>query len=332
MNIFITGATGYIGSRLALRLAVEGHTIHAMYRDDSKATILNHPNIKLFRGDILDRKSLGTAIAGCEQVYHTAAFAKVWDREPSRIYRLNVEGTMNVITAGIEAGVKKFVCTSTAGVFGPAVNSSAIDETCPLPQTYFTDYEASKAIAEKSLHTLCLSGLNIVIVNPSRVYGPGLLSESNGVTRMIKSYVEGHWRMIPGNGKSPGNYVHVEDVVTGHILAMQYGLKGENYILGDCNISYNQLFEKLNNILSVKRTMIHIPLGVMMFLSGLMLLIAKISGKPPLITPPLVKKFNHKWIVSSDKAISELGYKPMGIDAGLQNTVNWILEQKTLKL
>ncbi len=331
MKIFISGATGFIGSRLALRLASEGNIVHALYRSAVKSEIIRHPNIVLFKGDILEGASLAAAMAGCDQAYHTAAFAKVWDPHPARIYRLNIEGAMNVISAGIACGVKKFVCTSTAGVYGPSGETGFVDESTPKPPKYFIDYEASKAILEEILRTLSRSGISVVIVNPTRVYGPGLLSESNGVTRMIKSYTEGRWRMIPGNGKSVGNYVHVEDVVTGHILAMDKGLSGENYILGGDNISYNDFFAVLGSLSGKKQGMFHIPLAFMMILSHTLLRFAMLSGREPLITPPLVKKFLHHWNVSSSKAIAELGYHPMSIGSGLKSTLTWLDDLKTLQ-
>ena len=324
MKIFISGATGFIGSRLAIRLADDGNIIQALYRSENKTHLINHPNIKLFKGDILDIPSLQAAMAGCVQVYHTAAFAKVWEPDHNRIYRLNIEGTVNVINAGIEAGVKKFVCTSTAGVYGPSGKNKLVDENSTKPGNYFTVYESSKAILEKILLTISKSGIYIVMVNPTRVYGPGPLSQSNGVTRMIKSYSEGRWRVIPGNGKSTGNYVYVEDVVTGHILAMNKGLSGENYILGGSNESYNELFSKLSFLMGKKYQMAHLPLWLMLLVSELMIGFAKITGKEPLITPPLVKKFMHEWNVSSTKAIRELGYTPVNLNLGLKNTLEWI--------
>lgn len=324
MKIFISGATGFIGSRLALRLAGEGHQVHALYRAESKRAILQHPNIQLFKGDILDFNSLVVPVEGCSQIYHAAAFARVWDRDPSTVYRQNIEGTMNVIRAGIMAGVKRIVCTSTAGVLGPSVPGILVDEDTPRPPNYFIDYECSKKIMEEILHTLSLVGAEIIIVNPSRVFGPDIMSDSNGITRIMQRYIQGKWHIIPGDGKSIGNYVYIEDVVTGHIQAMENGKPGERYVLGGDNLTYNELFEELAQVTGKRNFMIHLPFPIMKIISQMMLFIARISGRPPLITPALVTKYNHNWNLSSAKAQKELNYQPVNFKTGAGLTINWL--------
>ncbi|MCB8995251.1 MAG: NAD-dependent epimerase/dehydratase family protein [Bacteroidales bacterium] len=326
MKIFISGATGFIGSRLALRLADQGNTIHALYRSENKTSVLNHPNIRLFKGDILDKNSIENAIRGCDQVYHTAAFAKIWDRDPSQIYRLNIEGCLNVVNAGITAGVKRFVITSTAGVLGPSGKEKLIDENSPKPADYFIDYESSKALMEDELKNPDLANQEIIVVNPTRVYGPGILSESNSVTRMIKDYVEGRWHIIPGNGKSTGNYVFVEDVVSGHILAMEKGGPGERYILGGENISFNDFFRELSVVSGKKTWMIHIPVWLMLLLSRLVFSLSILFGKDPPVTPSLIRRYSHFWNLSSAKAMRKISYAPMGVKEGMKITIRWINE------
>jgi farnesol dehydrogenase len=168
--------------------------------------------------------------------------------------------------------------------------------------------------------------LDIVVVNPTRVYGPGLLSESNGVTRMIIDYLKHNWRYIPGSGRQSGNYVFVEDVVTGHLLAMEKGVPGERYVLGGENLTYLQLWQLVRSISHTEKKLLHIPLWLMLAVSRVMLALAKLSGKPPLIVPGLVRKFNHHWIVSSEKAASVLGYAPVPAEKGIEMTVRWINE------
>jgi nucleoside-diphosphate-sugar epimerase len=328
MKIFVSGATGFIGSRLTLRLAENGHLVHAIYRDESKTKVIQHQNIKLFKGDILDFNSLLIPMEGCSQVYHTAAFAKVWDKDISSIYRLNIEGSMNVVRAGIISGVKRIVCTSTAGVLGPSATGKSVDENTPRPVKYFLDYECSKSIMEETLKTVSAAGTDIIIVNPSRVYGPGVLSESNGVTRLIQKYIGGKWRIIPGNGKSIGNYVFVEDVVTGHIQAMEKGISGERYALGGTNMNYDEFFKELSDLTGKRCLMIHIPIPIIQTIAGLMLFIARITGKAPLITPSLVRKYYHDWDISSAKSVQHLDYNPVDFRTGAGLTIRWLQNHK----
>lgn len=326
-TVFVSGATGFIGSRLVKRLADEGNTVHALYRSKTKADSIRRKEVQLFKGDILDEESVMAAMKGCEQAYHVAAFAGVWSKDASLIHRLNVEGPLNIIRAARSCGTSRVVVTSTAGILGPSVGE-AVDENTPTPDSFFTPYEASKSAMELRLAELPDQDPEIIIVNPTRVYGPGVMSESNGVTKMIGQYLEGKWRFIPGDGKSSGNYVYVEDAVNGHLLAMEKGLPGERYVLGGENLSYNKLFEICREIGQVKFRLFHMPLWLMLSVASLMGLWTKISGMAPLILPGLVRKFNHNWIVSSGKAFKELGYKPMNAREGIGNTILWLKSQR----
>ena len=323
MKVFVSGATGFIGIQLVKRLVKQGDTVHALYRSESKADLIRLPGVNLFKGDILDASSLADAMKGCHAAYHTAAFAGVWSKDPKQVFRLNVDGAMNVIEAARKSGTARVVLTSTAGILGPS-KKEPVNESTPPPSSFFTLYEESKFQLEQKLLGRKEGNPEVVLVNPTRVYGPGYLSESNGVTRMIKQYMEGSWRLLPGDGLSLGNYVYVEDVVSGHLLAMQKGLAGERYVLGGDNISYMQLFEFIRNASGVKHRLFKVPLWLMMALAGLMQGISAITGRPPLIVPNLVRKFSHNWIVSSQKAIRELGYEARNAEEGIKQTVQWI--------
>jgi nucleoside-diphosphate-sugar epimerase len=323
MDVFVSGATGFIGIQLVKRLQAQGDTVHALYRSGTKADLIRLPGVNLFKGDILDRQSLIHAMKGCKQAYHTAAFAGVWSRDPTMVTRLNVDGALNVMEAARFSGTDRVVITSTAGILGPS-DTDPVDEATPPPSSFFTPYEASKFQLEQQLLGRREGNPEVVMVNPTRVYGPGYLSESNGVTRMIKQYLEGSWKFVPGNGLSSGNYVHVEDVVSGHLLAMQKGKAGERYILGGDHISYLQLFQFAREAGGVDYRLFRVPLWIMLAVAYLLEGISSLTGRPPLIVPGLVRKFNHNWIVSSDKAIRELGYQARSASEGIKQTVQWI--------
>lgn len=332
MKILVTGATGYIGQKLAFELANQGNTVHALVRDTRKAeTLLSHPEIKLFAGNILDQKSIAAAMQGCGQVYHLAALASVWHKNPDAFYKINVEGLKNVLECCLNLKIKNVLFTSTAGVAGDSKDGQPVAElTNPNPKLE-TLYEKSKVSAEILIKEFNKKGIRGIIVNPSRVYGPGLLTESNGFTRLLKMYISGKWKIKPGDGNSIGNYVYIDDVVNGLVLAMEKARPGERYLLGGINISYNAFFTLVNQLTGVKRKLIPFPLPLMLLLSQIQLFMAKVFGKQPLITPPFVRKYNKHWIVSSAKAEKELGYTITPLAEGIKKTISWLSKLETHK-
>lgn len=326
MKIFITGATGYIGNNLSKKLADEGNIIHALCRNEN-VNVLSHPNIKIFKGDITNKASIENAIKDCEQVYHLAAYARVWAKDMSIFYKLNVDGLRNVLDAAQNSSVQKIVFTSTAGTLGPSGSQPVKEDDARIGKP-FTDYEISKTQAENLCKEYCNKyGMHIVTVNPPRIYGHGIITESNAVTRLIKLYMAGKWKITPGDGKRTGNYVYIDDIVNGHILAMQKGRSDERYILAGVNASYNEFFYLLAKITGKKISLIKMPVWLMMIAGNAMQLYTNITGKPPLLTPPWIKKYYYDWSLSSEKAQHELGYTFISLEEGLQKTVDWLKQQ-----
>ncbi|MDX1904305.1 MAG: SDR family oxidoreductase [Thermonemataceae bacterium] len=328
-KVFLTGATGYVGELLAKKLVEQGKKVHILVRSVAKAKkiFLDDEQFKFFEGDLADKMQINLALEDCQEVYHLAAQAKVWDKNPGSFYQMNVEGTLNILNSSLEKKVKKVVLTSTAGVLGPSVAGVVTENTVQrIPHS--TEYERTKAISEKEALTYLEKGLEIVIVNPTRIYGPGQRSESNAVTKLLERYAQGKWRIMPGNGKKIGNYVFVDDVVEGHLLAMKNGKSGEKYILGGDNVSYQELFDIFGEITGKKLRLFNLPISVMMTFARLELLKANLLGKAPLITPNFVKKYLYDWHLSSEKATNELGYQITPIRDGLQRTFRWLQEGK----
>jgi len=323
MKIYITGATGFIGSNLTKRLIEEGNTVHALIRNPEKSKKINFENVFFKEGNLLDTNSLYQGMKGCEEVYHLAAFARPWAKQQDTYYKINVQGTLNVLIAAIKADVRKVVITSTAGVLGPS-GKDLSTENSGSNNIPFTEYEKTKILMEEKVWQLPKKQTQVVIVLPSRLYGPGELTVSNSVTKLIKLYSKGLWRLIPGNGQSIGNYVFIDDVLDGLILAMKKGKSGERYIIGGQNLSYNEFFETLGKVLGKNRFMIKIPLKIIMFISRIQLYLAELTGKPPVITPVWVKKYYHSWAISSNKAKNELGYQITPLPEGINKTLEWL--------
>jgi nucleoside-diphosphate-sugar epimerase len=322
-TVLVTGATGYVGKQLALRLAGSGHRVHALYRSETRIGGLGHENIRLFKGTLNDPDSLDKAMKGCEGVYHVAAFASVWTPRPEEIYEQNVTGTVNVLESALKSGVERVVHTSTAGVFGPSGDEPNREDK-PLATNHFVHYDRSKALAEQKVEAYVRDGMDVVIVNPTRIYGPGRMGDSNGVTRMIRDYITGRWHIIPGNGRSVGNYVYIEDVVKGHVLAMEKGRTGERYLLGGSNLSFNEFFRILKETAGCRHFLIRVPFSLGISLAAMMLTTAKLTGRMPMITPGHLKRYSRNWAVSIEKAGRELGYDPLEFREGLRETLAWL--------
>jgi len=325
-SVFITGATGFIGQHIALFLAEKGHCVHVLHRTSSDISGLNHPNIKLFIGDVTNSTSIEQAMKGCTGVFHIAAYAKQWGKDKDKFHKINYEGTLNVLNVAKKQNIQKAVFTSTAGVIGPSTSKELVDENTIRTVDFFFDYEKTKWMAEEKIQEFVKNGMDISIVSPTRVYGPGLLSESNGVTTMINQYYLGKWHMLPGNGKKIGNYVFVDDVVKGHYLAYTKGGAGERYILGGTNISYIDFFKNLNAVINSKYYLIKVPAFVIRIVAAINMLICYTTGKAPFITPSSARKFLFDWNVSSHKATKHLSYNPISLSEGLQKTINWLKE------
>jgi farnesol dehydrogenase len=332
VNCLLTGANGFIGSRLAEQLSSEGHTVKCLVRDPDRFRALNNlAGVTPVIGDLGSSAILETAASGCDTVFHLAAFAKPWSRDKTLPYRVNVTGTENLLKASAMAGVKRFVFTSSAAVIGPSPGVEPIDEDYPRTVPFFNEYEETKAEAEVLVRSYSNDGMECVIVNPTRVYGPGPVNESNAVTKMISMYARGRWRIIPGDGTCVGNYVLVDDVVRGHILAAFKGKPGHRYLLSGENLTFDQFFETLASLTGRRRKLLKVPVSLMTAGARLMELQAPLTGVAPLITASWVRKYLNHWSVSNHKAMEDLGYKPSSLSDGVKITLKWLGEAGILR-
>jgi nucleoside-diphosphate-sugar epimerase len=323
MKIFITGATGYIGQKLVARLLNQGHEVHALCRNKPESRLFENPRIKIFRGDLLDKEIIHQATTGCDQVYHIAAFARVWAKNPQTFFDINTQGTVNVLEAALDNGVKKVVFTSTGGTYGIS-NGKPITEDMVRGIDFFNEYECSKFIAEEQVLRYVQKGLDAVIVHPTRVYGPGVWTESNAVSQLVRRYIMGDWHIIPGNGKAVGNFTYIDDVVDGHLLAMDKGVPGEKYILGGENLDFNSFFNLLKKLSEKSFLLFRVPMPLIMMYGRQEEILAKWFGKAPMVTSKWTIKYKLNAAFSSEKAIRQLGYRITPIETGLARTLRWL--------
>lgn len=323
MSIFLTGATGFIGRRLVEELIKQEEEVHILCRPTSDISGLDDSHITTFSGDVTNIESVSNAMQGCDRVYHLAALAKNWAPNPDIFDRINVTGTNNILSIAEKLSVEKVVITSTSMTLKSS-DEDPVNESDGRAEHILTDYARSKARSEDSAMKFCERGLKVVFVNPTRVFGPGLMTEGNSATLMIQLYMQGKWRYVLGDGNAVGNYGFVDDIVAGHIQAMQHGRSGELYTLGGENLSFNKFFEILAELSEVKHHLFHIPLSLIQLVSNLEITRAKLFRGYPLITPEWVEVFSKNWAFSCAKAEKELEYKITPFREALSHTINWI--------
>ena len=257
MKIFLTGATGFIGIPLTHFLRVSAILSDFFPDRHSDLTPFAGLPVEVRPGDVLDQGSLSDALRGCDADLHLAGYAKNWAKDPGTFFRVNVLGLRNVLKAARRNNIPRTVFTRRRVTFGPS-SGRPVTESDVRSVAFFTEYERTKYLAEQEAVRHVRSGLDVVMVNPTRVFGPGVLTESNSVTKMIHLYLGGQWRLVLGSGRAVGNYAFIDDVVKGHWLALQHGRPGEKYILGGDNLDYEG-FPNARSVSGCRRRMAHVP-------------------------------------------------------------------------
>lgn len=320
MKVFITGATGYVGHQLALKLASQEYMVHALVRDLNSANLPHHKNITVFEGDICDYNSILNAMDGCIYVFHTAAYTNLKCQSIDNFYNCNVVGTENILQAATELKVKKVIYTSTLSVFGPSYKEVPITEEQPRLTSYANDYELTKAMSEEAVLNYTRKGLPCVILNLTRVYGPGLSTFSNGVNKLITMIAKKDVLVVPSRFNIVSNYVFIDDVIDAHLLAIQNGESGEKYIIGGENLNYDELFKRIKSFTKSKIKILKVNYDLV---KNSLFLSSKIFGLSTITHKVLDALFTNR-SASSQKAISELRYKITPFDKGLHQTINFL--------
>jgi len=252
--VLVTGATGFVGSRLCRALVGAGYTVRALHRSTSSLRGLEGLPVQTLVGDILEPATLVPALAGVELVFHVAAQSDYW-RHPQGVIRAAVEGTRNVVEAAAAGGARRIVLTSSVGALGVPRAGELLDERHEfnLPPRAFP-YGYAKHASELMARRAAEGRLELVIVNPSIVLGPGDLNRISG--SIILEAWRGRAFVYTGGG---ANYIHVDDVAAGHLAAAQRGRPGERYILGGENLTHRQALTGIAAMVGARPPWLRLP-------------------------------------------------------------------------
>jgi dihydroflavonol-4-reductase len=312
----VTGASGFLGWHIANLLVERGHPVRALVRQGSSVSGLI---VETITGDLRDPASIDRAIAGCQLVFHAAADYRLWAKNPSDLYRSNVDGTRNVLEAAKKASVTRVVYTSTVGCIG-IPNEGLGDEKTPVSLADMTgDYKKSKFMAEQIALEYARAGLPVVIVNPTAPVGSHDVKPTP-TGRIVLDFMKG---AIPAYIDTGLNMVDVRDCAQGHLQACERGQVGQRYILGAENLTLQQVLCKLAEITGRKPPTAQIPYAVAYSAGMFSTAWAHLTGRPPRVPLDAVRIARKKMWVSHQKATSELGYNPGPVDIALSNAIEW---------
>ncbi|KAI3762936.1 hypothetical protein L1987_53378 [Smallanthus sonchifolius] len=336
MKLLVTGASGFLGGRLCHALLRHGHSVRAFVRPTSDVSSLPPPSddvpLELAYGDITDYPSLVAACSGCRVVFHAAAVVESWLPDSSQFISVNVGGLKNVLRAYKEMGtIEKIIYTSSFFALGSTDGYTADESQMHSTKSFCTEYEKSKTIADNIALEAAKQGVPITVVCPGVMYGPGKISAGNILARTLIERFNGRLPGYIGDGNDRFSFSHVDDVTNGHVSAMEKGQQGQRYLLTGENASFMQVFDIAADITNTKRSWINIPLFVIEFYGWLSVLFCIITGKLPLISPPVVYYLRHQWAYSCEKAKRELNYKPRNLTEGLEDIIPWLKKSGLIK-
>ena len=320
-RVLVTGASGFVGSAVALALIEAGMQVRVLARASSATRNLEGLAAERVIGDMRDPVSMGQAMDGVRYLFHVAADYRLWAPDPGDIMRANVEGARATMEAALAAGVERIVYTSSVATLSLKDASAPVDETAPSTvEGAVGVYKKSKVASERLVERMIADhGLPAVIVNPSTPIGP----------RDVKPTPTGRVIVEAATGKVPAfvdtglNLAHVDDVARGHLLAMERGRIGERYILGGQDVALRDMLADIAALVGRKPPTVALPRGPLYPLAVAAELAARVTGKEPFLTVDALKMSRHHMFFTSAKAERELGYTARPYREALADAIAW---------
>jgi len=320
MKVFVTGGTGFIGGEVVRQLRARGEQVVCLVRSPEKGAAVQALGCQIASGDLSDTGALRAAMEGCDAVIHAAAMYEVGIPKKQRpaMWEANVAGTERVMHAALEAKVPRVVYVSTVGIFGNT-HKEVVDESYRNPETAFTSYyEETKLEAHKLVERMIADqNLPAIIVQPGGVYGPG---DTSQVADLLEEFFAGKLVLLPfpelGICLS-----HVEDIAGGILLALDKGTIGEAYVISGPATTMREAIEMVARISGRKPPRGTMPTPLIKAMAPIGPAVGKLIGQPPNLRELISSADNVTFWASYEKAASQLGYAPRGMEEGLRQTL-----------
>ena len=313
--ILVTGGSGLLGAELIRQLLQSGKRVRALV-NQKPLSLPSHPMLEQAQGSILDVMALEEAMQGVEDVYHCAALVSFDPGDDARLYKINVEGTANLVNAALDAGVRRFAFVSSVAALGRHKDGVPVDESMNWSkETHNSRYGQSKYLAEMEVWRGMAEGLNAVVVNPSVIIGPGDWNSSS--TAIFKSVYNG----FPWYSEGVNGFVDVRDVAKAMILLTEKDIFGERFILNGHHATYKSVFELMAKAFGKNPP----HRKVTPFLAGLVWrwekIKSKITGTKPLVTKETAETALATVEYRNDKLLKALpGFTYTGLEESIAFT------------
>jgi len=321
MKVFLTGATGFIGSHVARALAIEGARLRMLVRKTSNLANLEGIDGETHVGDLSEPDSLRPALAGCDAVVHVAADYRLWIPDPKAMYRINVDGTRELLRLAREAGVKRFVYTSSVATMHFRTDGLVVNEDTPVALSDMVGhYKRSKFLAEQEAVAAAEAGQQVVILNPTTPIGPND-SKPTPTGRIFVDFLNGRFPAYMDTGL---NLVDVAEVARAHAAALVLGQPGKRYILGGENLTLKQILDKMSAMTGIPSPTAKVPFAIAAtyaffeeWITG------RIRGREPRATLEEVRMGRKKMYASSAHAQQELGFRIVPVAPAMRAAIEW---------
>jgi len=319
MSTLVTGAAGFLGSHVARQLVASGETVRVLLRASSSNRAIADLPLEYVTGDLRDKESLQRAAEGMQRIFHVAADYRLWAKNKQDIYDSNVGGTRNLLEAAKQAGVEKFIYTSTVATIAVDRPELPTEATSAKLEEMVGHYKRSKWQAEEEVRSAARAGFPALIAMPTTPVGPWDWKPTP-TGKIILDFLNGK---MPGYVETGLNFVGVEDCAAGHLLVAEKGKIGERYLLGAENLTLKGLLDALAKITGLPAPKLKIPHGLALGVAYASTAFARLMGREPGIPVEGVKIAQHMMFVDCARAQRELGFKPGSVAAALGRAVRW---------
>lgn len=324
-RVLITGATGFIGSYIARYLLEKGVSLRAICRKTSDKTLLGEAagGIEWVEADLIDIGALEDVMKDVDHVYHAAAMVSFKRKDRDRMYKVNIEGTANLVNIALDFGIEKFLFVSSIATLSKSRKDVLIDENAEWEKSKLNShYGLTKYLSEMEVWRGIQEGLNGVIINPSLVLGAGFWDGPSN--KLFKKIDEG----VPFFPAGGNGYVDVRDVAKSAIGLMESDISGERFIINGANLTYQQAFETIAGAMNKKAPNKKVKNWQAMLGWRLDQLKIALFGGTPILTRELVRLIQEKYAYDNTKLREALGYSFIPIEQTLRETSDLFIQSK----